>query len=194
MSRKNMDTREKILDATWKLLESEGAASVRMSDIAKRTGVSRQAVYLHFPTRGDLLVATARYLDEVKDVDGRLAESRAATTGVERLKSFIKAWGDYIPEVHGVCKALLAMEDTDEAARAAWLDRMGAVRHGCEAAVRALKEDGRLAEGYTLKTATDFLWTLLSVHNWEQLTEACGWSQKRYLETMQNVASEALVD
>ncbi|MBT7717936.1 MAG: helix-turn-helix transcriptional regulator, partial [Halieaceae bacterium] len=27
-----------------------------MSDIAKQTGISRQAVYLHFPTRAELLI------------------------------------------------------------------------------------------------------------------------------------------
>ena len=105
MSSKNIDTREKILKAAWRLLESEPAAMVRMSDIAKKTGISRQAVYLHFPTRADLLIATARYLDEVNQVDARLAASRAAERGIDRLNLFIEAWGNYIPHVHGVCKA-----------------------------------------------------------------------------------------
>ena len=47
--------------------------------------ISRQGVYLHFASRTELLVAATRYLDEVLDVDRRLAPSRAATTGAERL-------------------------------------------------------------------------------------------------------------
>ncbi|MBL4878008.1 MAG: helix-turn-helix transcriptional regulator, partial [Hyphomonas sp.] len=55
MSSENLETREKIMRATWKLLEESGGSGVRMSDIAKAAGISRQAVYLHFPTRADLL-------------------------------------------------------------------------------------------------------------------------------------------
>ena len=137
MSRKNPNTRTRILDAAWTLLESGAARGVRMSDIAKAAGISRQALYLHFPSRAELLVATTRHVDEVKDVDARLAESRAAT-GPARLDAFIAAWGGYIPEVQGVLRALAAVMETDAEARAAYDDRMAAVRHGCAAAVAAL--------------------------------------------------------
>ena len=164
-----------------------------MADIAKEAGISRQAVYLHFPTRAELLVATTRYLDEVKHVDDRLAASRSAATGVERLSAFIEAWGNYIPEIYGVGKALLAMENTDEEASAAWSDRMQAVRHGCEAAVRGLARDGTLSPDRAADEATDLLWTLLSVRNWEQLVHDCGWSQGLYIDTMQQIARRSLV-
>jgi AcrR family transcriptional regulator len=61
-----------------------------MGDIASMAGISRQAVYLHFASRTDLLVAATQYLDEVLEVDRRLAPSRAATSGVERLALFIE--------------------------------------------------------------------------------------------------------
>ncbi len=193
MSSKNIGTREKILKAAWELLEDNRAKSVRMSDIAKQAGISRQALYLHFPTRAEMLVATARYLDDVKKVDERLAASRAATTGVERLNAFIEAWGNYIPEIYGVAKAFIALQDTDEAAALAWSDRMQAVRHGCEAAVAALKKEGALSPDHSPKAASDILWTLLSVGNWEKLRNDCGWSQKRYIETMKLTARRVLV-
>ncbi len=193
MSSEKIETREKILKAALKLLEANPAASVRMGDIAKETGISRQAVYLHFPTRADLLITAARYLDEIRKVDERLAASRAASSGVERLDAFVEAWGKYIPEIHGVAKAFLAMQDTDEAARAAWDDRMQAVRHGCNAAVKALKNDGTLSPNLTPKQATDILWTTLSVRNWEQLTIGCGWSQKQYIRMMKQLLERLLV-
>ena len=193
MSSPESHTRKKILAAALALLEEAPAQSVRMSDIAKKTGVSRQAVYLHFPTRAELLIATARYLDEVKKVDDRLAASRAAANGRERLDAFIEAWGGYIPEIHGVGKAFMAMQDTDEAAGVAWRDRMQAVRHGCEAAVKALKNDGDLADGLGQKQATDLLWMLLSVRNWEHLTIDCGWPQKQYIATMKRLAAQSLI-
>jgi len=193
MSSTKIETRGKILRAAWKLLEADQAKSVRMSDIAKEAGISRQALYLHFPTRAELLVATARYLDQVKNVDERLATSRTASTGMERLNAFIEAWGNYIPEIYGVAKAFLAMKDTDDAAALAWNDRMQAVRKGCEAAIKALKKDGALSSDYSTKQATDILWTLLSVRNWEQLTIDCGWSQTRYIETTKLLAERVLL-
>ena len=194
MSSDNVDTRTRILNATWQLLEADEGRGVRMSDIARQTGISRQAVYLHFPTRSELLIATTRYLDDIKGIDQRLAASRATTNGVERLNAFIDAWGNYMPEIHAIAKALLAMKDTDEAAALAWDDRMRAVRHGCEAAVEAIVRDGRLSREISAGQAADILWMMLSVRNWEQLTAQCGLSQIQYIDTMKHIARHSLLD
>lgn len=193
MSSENLDTREKILDSAWKLLEGGDASAVRMSDIARLTGISRQAVYLHFPSRAELLIATTRYIDEVKDVDKRLAASREAASGRERLDAYVEAWGNYIPEIQGAARALIALQSNDDAARAAWTDRMDAIRHGCAAAVAALRADGVLVDSLSETEATDLLWSLLSVENWEHLRQRCGWSQARYIEVVQQVARQTLM-
>lgn len=192
MSRNSSDTRVRILDCTWNLLES-GDKNVRMSDIAKAAGISRQALYLHFPTRAELLIATTRHIDSVKDVDARLVESRTATSGRARLMAFVRAWGGYIPEIHGMSVALRAMRDSDEEAAAAWDDRMQAVRHGCAAAVRALHDEGALDPALDPNVATDILWMLLSVENWERLVRDCGWSQSDYETHIFRTASAALI-
>ena len=194
MSRKNLETRNRILLATWRMMESGDANAVRMGDIAKEAGISRQALYLHFPARADLLVATARYLDEFYEIDKRLAASRAAETGIERLDAFIEAWGNYIPKIYGMAKAFFAMKDTDEAALIAWTGRMEAVRHGCRAAIRALNRDGTLSPDHSPSQAADILWTMLSVRNWEQLRHDCRWSQKRYLGVTKSSARRLLVN
>ncbi|MBT4933045.1 MAG: TetR/AcrR family transcriptional regulator [Rhodospirillaceae bacterium] len=193
MSRDINETRNRILNAAWKLLEAGQGSGVRMSDIAKTAGISRQAVYLHFPTRAELLTATTRYLDEINNADERLMASRNAATGLERLEAFIEAWGNYIPEIYGVARALMAMEDTDEAAKLAWADRKAAIAHGCQAAVKALKNDGVLLQEHTIKEATDILFSLLSVQTWENLTQDCGWSQRQYVKKMKALAKKMLV-
>lgn len=187
------DTRSRILEAAWKLLEDGAGSEVRMSDIAKKTGISRQAVYLHFPKRADLLIAVTRYIDEANEIDARLAASRSAATGVERLDAYIEAWSNYIPEIYGVGKALMAMQETDSEARMAWEGRMLAVREGCEAAVNALARDRALTSEIDEEKATDLLWTLLSVRNWEQLTLECGWSQDDYVDELKRTARKALL-
>ncbi len=194
MSSEHLETRERILVATVRMLEEHGGRGVRMGDIAKAAGISRQAVYLHFASRADLLVAATKYLDEVLDVDRRLAPSRAAKSGVKHLALYIECWGQYIPEIYGVAKALLLAQDADEAAAAAWKDRMLAMRDGCRAAIDALHADGNLAPEWTPHSATDVLWTILSVPTWENLTGECGWSTRQYVRWMKTLAKRTFVE
>lgn len=164
-----------------------------MGDIAKAAGISRQAIYLHFPSRTELLVAATRHVDEILDIDRRLAPSRAAKTGTDRLALYIECWGDYIPEIYGVSKALLLTQDSDDAAATAWRDRMMAMRDGCRAAIEALHDDGNLAPGWTPEKATDVLWMMLLVPNWENLSDECGWSTQEYVRWMKFAAEKAFV-
>ena len=186
-------TKIRILETTWKVLETRIDKN-RMSDIAKAVGISRQALYLHYPTRAELLIATTKHIDTVKKVDQRLELSRAAGSGLERLHFFIKAWGGYIPEIHGMSVALRNMRKNDKAAAEAWDDRMQAVRHGCQAAVRAIAKDGKLRSDLTEQVATDILWTLLTVENWEKLVLDCAWSQSAYEDKMIELAVTALLE
>ena len=126
-------------------------------------------------------------------MEAGLVPSRTAKTGQERLDAYIEAWGNYIPEMYGVGKALLAMQDTDEAAAAAWNERMQAMREGCEAAILALQRDKMLSPDYSAEDATNLLWTLVSVRNWEQLTQQCGWSQAKYVATIKSTAQRLFV-
>ncbi len=193
MSSELVETRIRILEASVRMLVEHGGRGVRMGDIAKETGISRQAVYLHFASRAELLNATTKYRDEILDLDRRLAPSRAAKCGVKRLALYIEFWGNYVPEIYGVAKALLLAKDTDDAAAAAWQDRMSAMRDGCRAAIETLHSDGKLAPVWTPKRATDALWTMLLLPNWENLTAECGWSTQQYVDWMQLMAEQIFV-
>ncbi|MFK7967222.1 MAG: TetR/AcrR family transcriptional regulator [Burkholderiaceae bacterium] len=193
MSRENSQTRENILKAAIGLLMSDQRRGVRMSDIAKAAGISRQAVYLHFATRAELLIAATHYVDQLNAMDETLRASRVAQTGVERLDAYIDAWANYVPKIYGMAKALMAMSDTDAEAAQAWGQRMQDVREGCEAAVKALHKDQMLASGYTQKQATDILWMLMSVRNWEQLTGPCQWSPSAYSKMLKRIARDVLL-
>jgi len=185
-------TKTRILETTWKVLETRIDKN-RMSDIATAVGISRQALYLHYPTRAELLIATTKHIDKVKKVNQRLELSRAAGSGIERLHFFIKAWGGYIPEIHGMSVALRNMRENDKAAAEAWDERMQAVRHGSQAAVRAIEKDGKLKSDLSEQVATDILWTLLTVENWEKLVLDCAWSQSEYEVKMIELAEAVLL-
>ncbi len=194
MSRKKAATRKQILKSSLQLLEQSRGHGVRITDIANRAGVSRQAVYLHFSNRTELLIATTHYLDDLKQVDERLSASRTAASGVERIDAYIDAWSNYIPEIYGIAKALMAMSDTDQEAKKAWAKRMQDMREGCRAAIDMLADENRLNSQHSRKQATDILWTMLSVKNWEQLTQDCGWTQQQYIDTLQLLARQILVN
>src|ERR687897_2277213 len=114
MSSGEPETRTRILEATWRLMEERRGQGVRMRDVAEAAGISRQAVYDHFGSRAELMVATARYGDEVRGLDERLRRYRAATGGAERLETFVEFWGNYIPQIYGIARALLAARETDQ--------------------------------------------------------------------------------
>jgi AcrR family transcriptional regulator len=192
MSSGDLETRTRILEATRRLMEERRGQGVRMRDVADAAGISRQAVYDHFGSRARLLVATTHYVDEVRGLEQRRRRFQAATTGVERLEAYVEFWGNYIPEVYGMSKALLAVRETDEAAAAAWDDRMGAVRESCRITIEALHRDGMLAPEWSRDEAIDLMWTMLSIRNWEQLTIECGWSIGQYVGRMQNLLKRAL--
>lgn len=194
MSSTEKNTREKILDATWKLMEERRGLGVRMSDIAKAAGVSRQAIYLHFDTRTALMSATAIYVDEVKGLDARLQTVLSASSAVEALGLYVEVWGNYVPEIYGLAKALLAARDTDEAAAVAWDERMACLRDGCREIISELAEEGRLLPDWTHDEAVEMFWTILSFQTWEQLTVECGWSVDEYTRWMKMLLLKSFVE
>lgn len=193
MSSSNPSTRDRILSATQDLLEAGRVAEVRMADIAKLAGISRQALYLHFPTRAELLVATTRYLDERQGIDAIVEDRVMGASGTARLEAFITIWGNHIPHIQGVARALIQMQDSDAEAAAAWNNRMAAVRRLCKRCIDSLRNEGLLAPGYTPKQATDFLFMLVSVPNWITLVQDSGWSQRTYVAHIKETATRMLV-
>lgn len=194
MSSELNETKTRILEATWQLMEQRRGQGVRLSDIAKVAGISRQAVYLHFASRTELMIATSHYVDEVKGLNERLKQIRAATTGIELLEACVEVWGNYIPEIYGLAKALLSTRDTDEATATVWNNNMGSVRDFCREVIEALDREGILASEWSQKEATDMFWTMMSINNWEQLTIECGWSTEEYIDHMKTLLKLTFVD
>ena len=169
-------------------MEETNGEGVRMRDIAKKAGISRQAVYLHFASRTELMVATVQYVDEIKDVSGRLQKWEMAPDGLSKLNAYIDLWGNYIPEIFGIAKALLTMKDTDEAAAATWKNRMDGLKFHCRTTIEVLHSENKLSAEWTVDEAAELFWVLNSVRNWELLRIELGWSNEKYVQHMQTVA------
>lgn len=193
MSSDKADTRSRILKATSGLLEQSGGRAVRMSDIAKAAGVSRQAVYLHFESRDDLMIATRVYVDEVKGLDDRLQVLQSAKTGTKLLEAIVDVWGNYISDIHAIDKAMMRTLETDEAKAAVWDDCMTGLKSTCREAIAMLAREKRLAPGWSRNEAVEMLMVTLSIHNWEQLTLEYGWSTSQYVARVKTLLKRAFV-
>jgi AcrR family transcriptional regulator len=70
------ETRERIVDAAFKVVERFGLSRFTMDDVARLAGVSRQSVYRYFDSKDALIVALV-YREEEAFIDGvREAEAR----------------------------------------------------------------------------------------------------------------------
>ena len=58
---------------------------------------------------------------------------------------------------------------TDEAAEAAWQDGLAFRRKNVRRTMERLRNEGMMAESWTVGEATDFAWGLLSIHTYEYL-------------------------
>src|SRR3712207_2208650 len=150
----NTDTRSRILEAAWALIRDRGVGEVTIKEIAAAAGVSRQLVYFHFENRTGLLAAMARHQDRRSGFVERVAATEALppTQGLEEL---LRVWCEYIPEVLPVARALEAAAVTGDEGGAALQNRLGDLREAFRIAVDRVDRDGRLAEGWTVETATD---------------------------------------
>src|SRR5688572_12239010 len=105
MSSRRERTRLAILEAAWKRLSIPGDPA-RLEDIAADAGVTRQSVYLHFGSRGGLLVAVVQHMDEALGLMDRIAEIRTIEDPIEAFEKNLRLMATYQGRIHGVAMAL----------------------------------------------------------------------------------------
>jgi AcrR family transcriptional regulator len=186
------DTRARILDTAWSLVRERGTGAVTVADIAAATGVSRQLLYVYFENRAGLLVAMARRHDVRSGFAGRAAEA-GSLPPVEALERLLRLWFAYLPEILPVARALEAAAINGDEGGVAWRDRMGDLRELFAAAVARVEGDGRLAEGWTVPAATDWVWARAQPSTFQQLVGDRAWAPGDYSErAVRSILSEVV--
>ena len=193
MSSRRQRTRVRILESARRLLLERGYHGVGLEGVAREAGVSRQAIYLHFKSKADLLVATAQHVDEAVGVPEILRPVREAKTALEALDAGVAAYGSIEPQIYDVASIVYAARRSDEAAEAAWQDRMAFRRQNIREGIVRLKAEGLLAEWWTVDQAADFTWALLSVHTYEYLVVERGWPIEKFVTRLQTIVRSILV-
>jgi AcrR family transcriptional regulator len=187
------ETQIRILETTRRLIEKRQGSAVRVEDIAQAAGVSRQAVYLNFGSRSGLLIATVRYIDHVLGLEERTRPIYEAKTALEMLDAKIVFWANYMPDIYGVAKALIAARETDKAAAAAWQDRMDELYEGLRAVVARLESEGILSDDWSVDEAAEFFRATVSIASWEYLTIERGWSNDQFIRRVQMAVKSTLL-
>lgn len=182
------------METTRQLIEESQGKAVRLQDIAQASGVSRQAIYLHFGSRVGLMVATVQYIDKAAGLTERTQHIRDEEDILAAIDLFVEFWATYIPTIYGLAKQLLLLRETDEGAAAAWQDRMESLRNGpCRYLIERLEQDGRLDPEWQTEMAIDILWTLISIQTWEGLVIERGWSNEQYATKLKQIIQRVLI-
>jgi AcrR family transcriptional regulator len=185
-------TRERILSAARELAEQGDGGAPSMSELARAVGISRQALYLHFPDRASLLLALVAHIDEREGLQDELSAVLAAPDAAGQIHAWVRMQARRNPRIAAFARALDQARHTDQAAAAAWRDRTDNRMRGAAMAVTRLRDEGRLHPGWTPSEAATLLWELTSFRVWDDLVTESGLAADRYIEIVTAAALAAL--
>jgi AcrR family transcriptional regulator len=172
-------THATLLSAARAILEEDGFEALTMAAVADRAGVTRRAVYLHFASRAELVAGLFDHVAAEAGLHDSLAKVWAAPDAAASLDE----WARHLARYH---TKLLAVDRAIERVRRADPD---AARHrervtrakmaGCRRLAGRLDDEGVLAAPWTVGSATDMLFALISSDVVEGLTVDRRWSKQK---------------
>ena len=187
------NTRVAILDAARSLYEVHGYFSVGLEAVAKRAGVSRQAVYLHFESKAELLRALHARINE-QDVSPVMNGVWNRPTAMESLDAFIDASVKGARKIIVIAKALDAARRGDPDVEETWKEPEAGRYADCRRMAEWLKRDGELAPGMKVAEAADIIWSLASFGGYESLVIDRGWSTTRWSQWLKQTLRLVIAD
>jgi len=185
-------TRRRILEAAWNLIVVRGEAGFTMAQIAKKAKVSRQALYLHFADRAQLLDALVRYADEKRGLTSAIQHIVDAPTAREALGRMVSLQARQNPRIWAIALAFEAVRRTDKAAQRSWQGRQARRLDTCRAIIERLRREGELRPTLTMEEAADLLYVITSLRMWEDLVLVRGWTADEYQERVTRLLVEGL--
>lgn len=174
-------TREAILDAAEHLLGSLPYSQVSMARVAGEAGVSRQSVYIHFGTRGQLLLELVNRASDRGRLADIVGEAITIEDPVDRLVFLVDGVLRFNADIARPGLALREASAHDEDAMLA--RREGAkTRHDMLVTMlAAVEEHGRLRHGMDVETAVDLVSLLLTLTTFEDFVLHRGWTPEEYV-------------
>jgi AcrR family transcriptional regulator len=94
-------TRALILQTAQRLFEERGYDATSLREIAEAVGMTKAAVYYHYPAKEHLLVELTRpMLDAMSDMVTRLRDAGAGGDPRAALESYLDLFVEHLPFVH----------------------------------------------------------------------------------------------
>jgi AcrR family transcriptional regulator len=149
-----------------------------MARVAERAGVTRPAAYLHFSSRTSLVSALFDYIAASEGLADSTARVFAAPDAASALDEWARHLARYHPRLIAVNRALQCVPDDPDAA--AHRRRVVAAQlANCRRLAAWLADDGVLHPGWTVATAADMLWALISTDTIDGLLSERRWSRRK---------------
>lgn len=174
-------TRTQILEAARAMFEEHGYHGAGLAAVAKEAGVSRQAIYLHFPSKAELLTALHLHIfaTDVTPATERHPVTDSMTAW-EALDATIAVDVEVAGTVWRIHEALATarrqhaeVEDTLRPREQERYDELLGLG-------RRLEREGALPPTIDVATFADMLWGLMNTGTYRSLVVERGWSLDRY--------------
>jgi AcrR family transcriptional regulator len=163
-----------------------------MSELARAVGISRQALYLHFPDRGSLLVALVARVDQDEELQVGVDAVEAARDAAGQIRAWVQMQSWRNPRIASFARALDQARHADHAVSEAWRDRTVNRMRGAVAIVNRLRDEGRLHPSWKIDEAAALLWELTSFRVWDDLVNEAELAPDRYVAIVTAAALAAL--
>jgi AcrR family transcriptional regulator len=186
-------THAALLDAARSILEERGFSELTMASVAEHAGVSRRAVYLHFRSRGELVGAMFDHVAQTEGLPESLARVRSAPDAVGALDEWARHEASYHSRILGVAQALerVGRDDPDAAP---WRERIARYQlFDCRLLAQRLADERRLASSWTVESATDMLWALISTELLDRLLSDRQWTPEQYAQRFSDLLRRTFV-
>src|SRR5882672_12738772 len=187
------DTRQRIVEATRHLLQSEGYAGMTIEAIAQRAEVSAQSVYALFKSKTGILTELldqstfgADYEDAVRQaLSASEPETRLRLTAriARQIHDAQSATFDLLRGAGVVAPELAKLEQQRESLR---YERQ-------EIMIVSLREAGRLRPGLDHATARDIFWMFTGRDVYRMLVRERGWPSQKYQDWLADTLVQSLL-
>ncbi len=174
-------TRAQILAAARAMFEELGYYGAGLGAVAKKAGVSRQAIYLHFQSKAELLTALHLHIyatDVVPALERHPITDQV--TGLDALDATIAVDVEVASKVWQIHEALAVARrqhpEVEETLRPREEERYGELLD----LGRRLKREGALPPEIRVGTFADMLWGLMNIGTYRNLVIERGWSLDQY--------------
>jgi AcrR family transcriptional regulator len=175
------ETRTQILEAARAMFEQHGYYGAGLAAVAKSAGVSRQAIYLHFPSKAELLTELHLHIfatDVVPAVQRHPVTN--AMTAWEAIDATITSNVEVVARIWRIHEALTMARrqypEVDQTLRPREKERYDELL----GLGHRLEREGGLPPTIGVGLFADMMWGLLNVGTYYNLVIERGWSLEQY--------------